>query len=523
MGILIVDDSRIERMILKELLESEGHTVDALENGEEALQSAFVSLPDLIISDILMPVMDGFSLCKSIRSDPRTAHIPFVFYTATYTKDEDEALGIKIGADGFFRKPIEWDDFYAALSALLRDIEKSGRVPKRLPAAEEGDLYKLYNERLIKKLEDKVFELEKEVRWRKKIEAELWESRQRLELAIEGADIGMWDWDVVTGTGHYTSKWAENLGYKGGEILPLFDAWEKLLHPDDRDKTLMAVKANLSGQSQSYENEHRLLDASGGWRWVLARGKVVERDAKGNPLRQAGTLIEVTERKRAEEALKKSREELRALSKYLQSAIENERIKIARDIHDELGQVLTAIKFDVAWLKDQISKDRQTVLEKAGATMSLIDNAIQSVRRIVSDLRPGLLDDIGLVAAIEWQAGEYEKLTGVKHHVVTEPENICVDSDLSTAIFRVCQEAMTNAARHAKANHVLIKVILKNEILELLIMDNGIGIDQNKVSDSKSFGLMGMRERITAFGGWIDISRGVNGGTKVMVKIPLNG
>jgi len=523
MSILIVDDSRIERMILKELLESEGHKVDASENGEEALQAAFVSLPDLIISDILMPVMDGFSLCKSIRSDDRTAHIPFVFYTATYTKDEDEALGIKIGADGFFRKPMEWDDFYAALAALLRDIEKSGRVPKKCPELEEGGLYKLYNERLIKKLEDKVFELEKEVRWRKKVEAQLWESRQRLELAIEGANIGMWDWDIVTGAGYYTSKWTENLGYKSDEIIPRFDSWEKLLHPDDKEKTLKAVKDNLSGQSLFYENEHRLLDASGKWRWILARGKVIERDAKGNPLRQAGTFMEVTERKLVEEALKKSREELRELSKYLQSAIENERIKIARDIHDELGQVLTAIKFDVAWLKDQIPKDMKPVLEKAGATISLIDHAIQSVRRIVSDLRPGLLDDIGLVAAIEWQAGEFERLTGVKHRVLIDPENICVDANLSTMIFRVCQEAMTNVALHAKANHVLVRIIFKNEILEILIMDNGIGIDENKISDSRSFGLMGMRERVIAFGGSIDISKGSNGGTRVAVKIPVNG
>ncbi|RJP87297.1 MAG: response regulator [Desulfobacteraceae bacterium] len=390
MGILIVDDSKIERMILKEMLESEGHAVYASKNGEEALQTALDSIPDLIISDILMPVMDGFSLCKSIRSDNRTAHIPFVFYTATYTNDEDEALGKKIGADGFFRKPMAWDDFYPAITAIVNNAEKNARCPKSTPEA-EGDFYKLYNERLIKKLEDKVFDLEKEV----------------------------------------------------------------------------------------------------------------------------------VERKMAEEALKKSREELRELSKYLQSAIENERIKIARDIHDELGQVLTAIKFDVAWLKGQMSRNRKPVLEKADSAISLIDIAIQSVRRIVTGLRPGLLDDIGLIAAIEWQAGDYEKLTGVKHSVVIEPENIRVDKYLSTALFRVCQESLTNAARHSKASHVLISVIQKNKILELVISDNGTGIDENKISDSRSFGLMGMRERIAAFGGSIEISGSVNGGTRVMVKIPV--
>ncbi len=522
MGILIVDDSKIERMILKELFELEGHTVDVSENGEEALQSAFVSLPDLIVSDILMPVMDGFSLCKSIRSDARTAHIPFVFYTATYTKDEDEALGIKVGADGFFRKSMEWDEFYAAATALVRNIKTSGRIPKGLPDPEEVDIYKLYNERLIKKLEDKVFELEKEVRWRKKIEIQLRESKQHLDLAIEGADIGMWSWDIVSGDVCYTKKWAENLGYHPDEIPLRYSSWEKLVHPDDRDKTFSALKDNLSGRTQSYESEHRLRDASGNWLWVLARGKVMARDAQGNPLRHAGTFIEVTERKHAEESLRKSREELRALSQHLQSAIENERSKIARDIHDELGQILAAIKFDVVWLKNQIPEDRKKTFKRAETAISLIDNAVKSVRRIVSDLRPGLLDDLGLVAAIEWQAGEYEKLTGVKHSVVMEHENISANSDLSTAVFRVCQEAMTNAALHAKANHVLVRGNIKNDILELLVMDNGIGIDDDKIFDSRSFGLMGMRERIGSFGGSLDISRGANGGTRIAVKIPVN-
>jgi two-component system, NarL family, sensor histidine kinase UhpB len=521
MRVLIVDDSKIERMILKDLLESEGHAVESTENGEQALQSAFVCLPDLIISDILMPVVDGFSLCKSIRSDPRTAYIPFVFYTATYTKTDDEALGLKMGADGFFRKPMEWDEFYTAVSALVRDIEKSGRLPEKIPDEEEGDLYKLYNERLIKKLEDKVFELEKEVRWRKKIEAQLRDSQQRLDLAIEGANIGMWDWNVETGAAYITPKWVENFGYKIEEITQHIDSWVNMIHPDDKQNAWNAVAANLNGNTRFYENEHRLKDAVDGWRWVLSRGKVVDKSPNGKPLRQSGIFMEITERKKAEEELQKSREALRDLSKYLQTAIENERIKIAQEIHDDLGQVLTAVKMDSFWLIDKIPKTMTDVIEKAKSVPNMIDKAILSIKRIVSDLRPGLLDDLGFAAAIEWQAGEYQRRSGVAHHVQIIPEDLRLDADLSTALFRICQEALTNAAKHANASQILIKIILKNGFLDLSVMDNGIGIDETKISDSQSFGLMGMRERAASFGGSMDITRIHVGGTKVAVKMPV--
>jgi signal transduction histidine kinase len=391
MIVLIVDDSRIERMILKDLLESEGHAVKEAENGEQALQSAFASLPGLIISDILMPIMDGFSLCKAIRSDPRTTHIPFVYYTATYTKTEDEALGLKMGADGFFRKPMEWDEFYIAVAALIRDIEKSGRVPKQIFDQEEGDLYKLYNERLIKKLEDKVFELEKEVRWRKKIEAQLRESR----------------------------------------------------------------------------------------------------------------------------------EELRDLSTYLQDAIENERIKISREIHDDLGQVLTVIKMDASRLIDKIPGSMTEVIEKAQSISDMIDKTILSVKRIVSDLRPGLLDDLGFAAAVEWQAKEFQHRSGVAHYVRIIPEDLHLDPDLSTALFRICQEALANVAKHANASQVLVKIVRQNGWIELSVMDNGTGIDEKKIVNSQSFGLMGMRERAASLGGSMDISKVHVGGTKVVVKIPV--
>jgi signal transduction histidine kinase len=390
MRILVADDAKIERMILKELFESEGHAVEATENGETALRLAVVSLPDLIISDILMPVMDGFTLCKSIRSDSRTAHIPFLFYTATYTKPEDEALGIKMGADGFFRKPMEWDDFYAAVVSLVRNIEKSGRVPIRIPGDEEGDLYKLYNERLIKKLEDKAFELEKEVRWRKKIEAKLRESR----------------------------------------------------------------------------------------------------------------------------------EELRELTEYLQTTIEKERIRIAREIHDDLGQILTAIKLEASWLIDKIPKGNTSIFEKANAVVGLVDQTILSVKKIITDLRPGILDDLGLAAAVEWQAKDYQQRTGVEHTVFIEPEDLHVNAELSSTIFRICQEALTNAARHSGASQVLIKIVQQDGMVNVSIMDNGIGIDESKISGSRAFGLIGMRERAASFNGVFEISKGNAGGTKVIVKIP---
>jgi signal transduction histidine kinase len=200
---------------------------------------------------------------------------------------------------------------------------------------------------------------------------------------------------------------------------------------------------------------------------------------------------------------------------------EQERTNIAREIHDDLGQTLTALKMDISWLRKKLPKDQETLLEKTKAMTKLTDMTIKTVKRISTELRPGLLDDLGLVAAIEWQAEEFKNRTGITYKLTIDPEEIILDPDRSTTIFRIFQETLTNIARHAKATRVTISLKKKDDKVELRVRDNGKGITEKQISHPKSFGLMGIRERVHPWEGQVKISGIPGKGTTVVVRIPI--
>ncbi len=230
---------------------------------------------------------------------------------------------------------------------------------------------------------------------------------------------------------------------------------------------------------------------------------------------------ERAERKRAEEGLRKSHEQLRALSVYLQYVREEEQTRIAREVHDELGQALTGLKLDLSRLSGQLPKHLKPQIERMDLMSTRIDTTIQTVRRIASELRPGMLDDLGLVATLEWQANEFQTRTGIACEVTTMLEELLLDQDLNTAFFRIFQETLTNVIRHAAATRV--EVLLRKEAgaLVMEIRDNGRGISEAQISNTKSTGLRGMRERAAALGGEVDIHGWPGKGTTVTVGIPL--
>ena len=229
--------------------------------------------------------------------------------------------------------------------------------------------------------------------------------------------------------------------------------------------------------------------------------------------------LDIAERKRAEEQLKSSYEQLRALSARIQSIREEERTTIAREIHDELGQALTGLKMDLSWLRKKIPEEE--LIEKTQSMLKLIDSTIQTVRKISTELRPGILDDLGLIAAIEWQAGDFQSRTGIKCEFNSSLEEVALEREVSTAIFRIVQETLTNVVRHANATQVNIKVGEEDGILLVEIEDNGRGITGKEISSPKSLGLLGMRERAHLFGGELEIKGTSGERTVVMVRIPL--
>ncbi len=232
------------------------------------------------------------------------------------------------------------------------------------------------------------------------------------------------------------------------------------------------------------------------------------------------------ERRQAEEELRNSREELRALAAHLQSIREEERANIAREIHDELGQSLTGFKMDLAWVRNRLAAaegelNRRPLLDKLNEVAGGLDGAADLVRKICTQLRPGILDDLGLLPAVEWQAREFSKRTGVVCRLHLDVEELDLGPERSTALFRIFQEILTNVTRHAQAAGVEVSVRSAGGHAVMEVADNGRGIDSAKLAGRNSLGLLGMRERALLFGGEVKITGEPGKGTTVTVKIPL--
>lgn len=232
---------------------------------------------------------------------------------------------------------------------------------------------------------------------------------------------------------------------------------------------------------------------------------------------------EIADRVKKEEEFRRSTEQLRELSARLQSVREEERTHIARVIHDELGQTLTGLKMDVAWLQRHLDQPPAALLEKTQAMSALIDSTVQTVRQISTELRPGILDDLGLTATIEWQLQDFQTRSGIEAKLISAPEETILDADGATTVFRIFQEVLTNVVRHAQATQVA--VILKESAgyLLLQVRDNGRGITDSEIHNPKSIGLLGMQERARLRAGEVHFDGTPGQGTTVTVRIPLGG
>jgi PAS domain S-box-containing protein len=229
---------------------------------------------------------------------------------------------------------------------------------------------------------------------------------------------------------------------------------------------------------------------------------------------------DISERKQAERDLKETGERLRELAAHLQGIREEERSRIAREIHDELGQVLTALSLDVRWLQKRLPEKRADLQEKIRTMGQFITATVGSVSRICSELRPAILDDVGLSAAIEWQAGEFTSRTGIDCNIRSEPPQIKLSEELSVAIFRIFQETLTNIIRHAQATEVNVTLRLTPHAFSMRVCDDGVGMDVSETNKMNSFGLLGVMERVRGFGGEMSVYKGELGGACLDIVIP---
>ncbi len=252
-------------------------------------------------------------------------------------------------------------------------------------------------------------------------------------------------------------------------------------------------------------------------RWALQWGQ------RGQPSRILVVNSDITQRKRGEELLVLQREQLRALAYRLQWVREDDRKRVARDLHDQIGQILTAIKMDMSWMSRRLPKSETEVLARLKESTQSIDNGVKAVRTICSGLRPGVLDDLGLAAAIEWQAGEFTSRNNILCQVSVPPVDLHLDGDRATATFRIFQECLTNVVRHAQAKQVRVVLSEEDEQIVLVVQDDGIGFHASNLSNTLgSLGLLGMKERAQSCGGDVHISSAPGSGTTVTVRVPLD-
>jgi len=413
-----------------------------------------------------------------------------------------------------------------AIASARRGQWKIYEIPKLKQA--RAEIRKLREE-----LEQRVFERSSEPGVaNEELRNEITESKQAQKLkeseiqlaeAQRLAHVGSWDWDLRSNTVTWSDELYRIFGFQPGEIDVAHEAMS-FIHYEDRDLVLSTV-TNAVKNREPYSFHYRVLRLGGDERIVHSLGYVVS-DEDGDPIRVFGSTQDVTELKRAEEKLKATSEQLRSLSASVQATNEEAATRIAREIHDELGDALTSLKLDLESIRREefpatSDAELDRLREKIEAMIHLIDQTLDTVRRISSELRPSVLDDIGLVAAMRWQTRQFEAQTGIVCQCHFSLEDKDLDQQQSTAIFRVSQEALTNVFRHAEATRIDIILEKENDELVLTVQDNGRGITADEKSDRLSLGLLRMRERVNLIGGAIHI-RGIEGkGTEITVRVSI--
>jgi two-component system sensor histidine kinase UhpB len=339
-------------------------------------------------------------------------------------------------------------------------------------------------------------------------------SEAKYRLIVENAPIGIFHYDekgVITACNRY---FADIIGVSVEDLIG-FDTYRQQKNPD----ILKAMTESLAGRPSRFEGEYTsILSGKPTFANVVFVPFV---GADGNIKGGIGVVEDIRERIDAEKELRISRENLRNLSRHLLSAREEEQMRIAREIHDELGQILSAVKMEFSWLKNRISKEQVQEQAKAGAVLELLDGGIDSVRRMISELRPALLTDLGLAPAMQWQAEKFAERSGISCAVDIAPGRMDIDDERATVIFRIFSEAVNNAVKHSGASEIQVRLARRDGgNIELTVIDNGVGITGEQVMRNDAYGIMGMKERVESYGGDLEISGTPGQGTVLVARIP---
>ena len=351
---------------------------------------------------------------------------------------------------------------------------------------------------------------------RNKAAEESLQSEQKYRLLFYNNPLPMWmttipDLDII----EVNEAAIKHYGYSRKEFLKLN---AKDLRPaEDVEHFVAEVKKMKPG-----------INNTRAWRHKKKDGTIIHVEIYSHEIFYEGQRVwlglsnDVTEKYEAKEQLQKSYEDIRQLASNLQSIREDERTNMAREIHDELGQQLTGLKMDLHWLTRKINSTDAEVTNKMDESIELINATIASVRKISTDLRPSILDDLGLLAALEWQGEEFEKRSGTRVEFINKAGEITVQPKTATAIFRIYQELLTNIARHANASLVKTELYIEQDNLYFSLIDNGVGFEPEAIKNKKTLGLLGIKERSLLLGGTYEFKSAPGMGSVTKISIPLD-
>jgi PAS domain S-box-containing protein len=337
--------------------------------------------------------------------------------------------------------------------------------------------------------------------------------------ALEVGHHGVYEWDVPKDRWQVSARHLQMLGYSEGDALSTSGHWTALLHPDDRERALAARAELLTSPAGTKELEYRLRAKDGSYRWVLARAAVTARDADGKAIRVVGTATDVTARHEMEEQLRRANADLQAQSARERIGIEEERLRIARSLHDEFGQYLAALGMEVHGLRERVAQQRSAD-DIIARMFDLLARARTAMRAILADLRPEALD-LGLAAACERLVRQWGAQTGIDVDFVADGPLQRVPAPVQAEFYRVLQESLNNVAKHAQATSVHVSLLASDHDVSLSVADDGVGMPREARYKRGHYGLFGIEERVARIDGMLRIDSAPGRGTELTVVAPL--
>ncbi|WP_228892672.1 hybrid sensor histidine kinase/response regulator [Pseudoduganella aquatica] len=478
--VLIVEDDMVDRMACRRAFRAAGaYALLEAETGQQGLELALSGQVDCVLLDYNLPDLTGLEFLASLAklAGGEGAAPPVMMLTGA-----DSAT---VAAEAMRR---------GARDYLVKDTD--GRYLELLPAGIE---------RMLREQRLRLDKQQAETRFRTLVE--------QIHAVSYVAGTG------ACGALQYVSPQIRMLlGYTPEEWLADSGLLRARMHPDDRDAAWAEVCACRSA-ARALRVEYRLLPRGGGELWVRDQADPVP--GPNGPVLQ-GILIDISASKAAEQALRQSQDELRRLGAHQERIKEEERKRIAQEIHDELGGLLTGIRAYILVAQERAVAAGSTPEPLLADTADLVQSAIETVRRVITDLRPSVLDQLGVWAALEWYADQVALRAGLRCvcRIDAQAAALELDADRSTMLFRIVQEALTNVVRHAQATQATIDVACEPGALRLTVSDNGKGIAAEGLLSRESWGILGMHERSRSFGGQLAITGGPDG-TVLMLRLPL--